>query len=230
MELVFTESFNLHDEPYTTGDIIAEYAEMTHKAVNHTINENIIRLKRAGNGHVLFKKERSLAGRTKKVYWLNEQQATLLITFLKNTEQVASFKEELVRQFFAMKRELMQRQLVRESGKQVRRSMTDAIRDSEVLSNNWYTYSNFTRLVYRSAIGQDASKLRKARGANTKATPRDFLDKQELAAISKREEQITALIDLKLDYQQIKTIIGNTGIIYQTTLKLPTAKVKMVAV
>lgn len=222
--LVFTESMSLNDVPYTTGDIIAEHAEMTHKAVNHTINENITRLKRAGNGHVLFKKERSLAGRTKKVYWLNEQQATLLITFLKNTEQVADFKEELVRQFFAMKHELMQRQLTRESGKQVRRSMTDAIRDSEVL-NSAYDYGNFTRLVYKTALGISAAQLRKARGIKPGSPALDWLSSDELKAVNKREIQVTTLIDLGLTYKEIKSILDNKGVIYQATLKLPEKEV-----
>ncbi|WP_441347883.1 Rha family transcriptional regulator, partial [Streptococcus suis] len=39
-------------------------------------------------------------------YILNEHQATLLITFLKNTEQVANFKENLVKAFFELRQEV----------------------------------------------------------------------------------------------------------------------------
>ena len=45
----------------------------------------------------------SKTGQKITVYHLNEQQATLLMTYLKNTEQVRAFKKELVRQFYAMR-------------------------------------------------------------------------------------------------------------------------------
>ncbi|EHZ84787.1 phage protein [Streptococcus pneumoniae 8190-05] len=35
-----------------------------------------------------------------KIYRLNEQQATLLITYLRNTEPVRKFKMNLVKAFF----------------------------------------------------------------------------------------------------------------------------------
>lgn len=40
-----------------------------------------------------------------KIYHLNEEQATLLLTYLKNTPQVRAFKKELFRQFYAMRRD-----------------------------------------------------------------------------------------------------------------------------
>jgi len=46
-------------------------------------------------------------GRKSKIYYLNEQQATLLLTYLKNSETVRKFKILLVREFFKM-RELLQ--------------------------------------------------------------------------------------------------------------------------
>jgi len=42
-----------------------------------------------------------------KIYYLNEQQATLLITYFRNNEKVRIFKKNLVKQFFQM-RELLQ--------------------------------------------------------------------------------------------------------------------------
>ena len=54
-----------------------------------------------------------------------------------------------------------------------------------------------------------------------KATPLDFLNKNELDALNKRQNQITTLIDLGMDYQAIKDVLSNQGVIYQTTLKIP---------
>jgi phage regulator Rha-like protein len=218
--VVFTETLNLHDEPYTTAEMIAEYAGVSKHAVNQLVRQYKNDLEEYG---ILASEMRKLSGRgrPKKIYQLNEEQATLLITYLDNTPQVRAFKKELVRQFYAMKTELLQRQLVRTTGKASRREMTDAIKESPVLSDKWYVYSNFTKLLYKKALGYDVSKLREARGVDKKATPLDFLNKAELDALNKRQNQITTLIDLGMDYQTIKDVLSNQGVIYQTTLKIP---------
>lgn len=51
-------------------------------------------------------------GRPTRIYPLNEPQATLLITFLDNTEIVVDFKLELVQQFYRMRALLMQKQSI----------------------------------------------------------------------------------------------------------------------
>jgi phage regulator Rha-like protein len=218
--IVFTETLNLYDEPYTTAEMIAEYAGVSKHAVNQLVRQYKNDLEEYG---ILAFEMRKLSGRgrPKKIYQLNEEQATLLITYLDNTPQVRAFKKELVRQFYAMKTELLQRQLVRTTGKSGRREMTDAIKESPVLSDKWYVYSNFTKLLYKTALGYDISKLREARGVDKKATPLDFLNKTELDALNKRQNQITTLIDLGMDYQTIKDVLSNQGVIYQTTLKIP---------
>ncbi|MBF7139094.1 Rha family transcriptional regulator [Pediococcus pentosaceus] len=218
--VVFTETLNLYDEPFTTAETIAEYAGVSKHAVNQLVRQYKNDLEEYG---ILAFEMRKLSGRgrPKKIYQLNEEQATLLITYLDNTPQVRVFKKELVRQFYAMKTELLQRQLVRTVGKTGRREMTDAIKESPVLSDKWYVYSNFTKLLYKTALGYDVSKLREARGVDKKATPLDFLNKNELDALNKRQNQITTLIDLGMDYQTIKDVLSNQGVIYQTTLKIP---------
>ncbi len=45
-------------------------------------------------------------GRPSKIYYLNEQQATLLLTYLKNSEIVRKFKIKLVSEFFKMREAL----------------------------------------------------------------------------------------------------------------------------
>ncbi|MCT1177976.1 transcriptional regulator [Pediococcus pentosaceus] len=220
LNIVFTKTFSLYDEPFTTAEMIAEYAGVSKHAVNQLVRQYKNDLEEYGI--LAFEMRKSSGrGRPKKIYQLNEEQATLLITYLDNTPQVRAFKKELVRQFYAMKTELLQRQLVRTNGKAGRREMTDAIKESPVLNDKWYVYSNFTKLLYKTALGYDVSKLREARGVDKKATPLDFLNKNELDALNKRQNQVTTLIDLGMDYQTIKDVLSNQGVIYQTTLKIP---------
>lgn len=150
-EVVFTESMNLYDEPFTTSDVIAEYANVNRHTIQQLVKTHKHRLEKFGVIAFEMRKppKNSKGGRPKKVYLFNEEQATLLITFLDNTETVADFKVELVRLFYAMKTELLQRQLIRTSGKVGRREMTDAIKESSVIGGEWYVYSNFTKLLYK---------------------------------------------------------------------------------
>ena len=75
-------------EPYTLSSIIAECTNLQHHTITKTIRKHQERFERFGK--VGFKIQAMDSGQSTKDYILNEQQATLLVTFLKNTEQVAS--------------------------------------------------------------------------------------------------------------------------------------------
>lgn len=89
-------------EPYTTSEIIAEGAKVKHRAIRQLITKHETDFKEFGV--LTFEMQKPLAGskggRPEIIYQLNEQQATLLMTYLKNTEIVRAFKKELVRQFY----------------------------------------------------------------------------------------------------------------------------------
>lgn len=152
------------------------------------------------------------------MFHLNREQATLLITYLDNTEPVRKFKKELVKQFYEMEKELMARRLERIKGKHIRCSTTDAIKEAGF---SGHFYKHFTDLVYKKALGFNAKQLREAREANAKATPLDFLTTKEQAAVSQIEELVSSLIQLGRSYDEIKDIL-NVGIaLYQATIKMP---------
>lgn len=122
-------------EPYTTSEIIAAGAEVQHHAVQQLIS--IYRQDFEEFGVIAFEMRKppagSKGGRPEIIYHLNEQQATLLMTYLKNTEVVRAFKKELVRQFYAMRSLLLERaspiwQDARSLGKEIRRQETEAIK------------------------------------------------------------------------------------------------------
>lgn len=123
MELIYMDG---KKEPYTTSKIIAECAEVTH----HTIHE-LLRKHKAdfeSYGIIAFKMRKlDGRGRPMKIYRLNEQQATLLITYLKNTEPVRAFKKALVKAFFEMRDELTQFKLQRALEKPKRKTLHDSI-------------------------------------------------------------------------------------------------------
>ena len=140
-----------------------------------------------------------------KIYHLNEQQATLLITFLKNTSVVVAFKTELVRQFYAMRKELTKRRTYRAELKPTSRTLADTIKEctpSEHL-HSW-TYSNYFSLAHKAALGISTSKLKKQREIPNGANIPDYLNADEIERVRKAETAIMALLDVGMDYKQIK--------------------------
>ena len=101
MDLVYMDG---KKEPYTLSSIVAECTGLQHHTITKTIRKHQERFERFGK--VGFKIQAMESGQNTKDYILNEQQATLLVTFLKNTEQVANFKTNLVKAFFEMREEL----------------------------------------------------------------------------------------------------------------------------
>lgn len=220
-ELVFLESDNMNEEPFTTSRIIADHAEIEHRAVMQLIRKYEADLKEFGKTTFEMSKLTSGRGRKSKTYHLNEEQATLLITYLDNTEPVRAFKKELVKQFFAMKHEQLSRQALRSAGKQVRLSMTDAIKKADLSP---HFYKHYTNLCYKSAIGFNTTQIKKARNVVKNCSLMDYLSIEELEAVSERESQIATMITLGMSYDQIKAVLENNGVIYQTTLKMPVSE------
>ncbi|MGQ8981370.1 Rha family transcriptional regulator, partial [Enterobacter hormaechei] len=63
-----------------------------------------------------------------RVALLNEQQTTLLITYMRNNEVVRAFKKRLVSEFFTMRSALAKKKMDRNSARLEYKPMTDAIK------------------------------------------------------------------------------------------------------
>ena len=134
-QLVFLEPSKADPQPFTTSDTVAEYSGNSHHAIQQLISKYESDFK--DFGVIAFEMRKPLAGskggRPEIIYHLNEQQATLLITYLKNTKYVRMFKKELMHQFYEMRRLLLERQSAqwqqaRSEGKAARRLETEAIK------------------------------------------------------------------------------------------------------
>lgn len=207
-QLVFVKDQSLNAEPFTTGDIIAKYADIERESVNRTIRNKKSRLEHFGK--VGYYIQPLSSGQKAKVFLLNEQQATLLVTFLKNTEKVADFKEELVRQFFLMKKELQERQIRREAGKLTTSAMNNAIKARKDLDG--HAYINFEQLAYKAALGKNATQIKRERGVPKSTPSTEYLTAVELNKVSLMKQKIAVLLELGMEYQAIKALITGAGI------------------
>lgn len=202
-ELVFLKSSK--DEPFTTSDIIADATGNNYRSIQRIIEKQQHRLEVFGQVRFEITSVKYDRGTNfKKVYCLNEQQATLLITFLKNTDAVADFKTELVRQFFLMRQELQSRRNMRTDRKPIRLSMTDAIKALPDSPHKGFKYKQFTDLAYKIALGKTAKQIRTERNADIKDNASDFLTAKELQAVANIENKIAVMIELGMEYKEIK--------------------------
>lgn len=196
MELVYMDG---KKEPYTTSAIIAECAGIKHHAIQEHIRKQIGRLEQFGK--VSFKMRPLQSGQQAKDYILNEQQATLLITFLKNTEQVANFKTNLVKAFFEMREELSKFRMQRTLEKPKRKTLHDSIENWEQAPK--YPHSTMNNLLLKAVTDRNAKQLREERGGYNGI---DSLTSDELEQYQAFEDMVIAMIGLNMSYQEIKAM------------------------
>ena len=197
MELVYMDG---KKEPYTTSAIIAECAGIKHHAIQEHIRKQIGRLEQFGK--VSFKMRPLQSGQQAKDYILNEQQATLLITFLKNTEQVANFKTNLVKAFFEMRDELSKFRMQRALEKPKRKTLHDSIENWEQAPK--HAHSTMNNLLLKAVTDRNAKQLREERGGYNGI---DSLTSEELEQYQAFEDMVIAMIGLNMSYQEIKSMV-----------------------
>ncbi|EAK5053354.1 phage regulatory protein [Campylobacter coli] len=123
-----------------------------------------------------------IAKTNKKIYYLNEQQATLLLTYMKNSESVRNAKKVLVFAFYQMKEKL--RSLEQEQEKARFKSLSD-----ENLRLN--SLNHHQSLGYKSQLAQQKEKYEN----EIKALQYDLEKKKELSF--KRKLSQKELLELR---------------------------------
>ena len=194
MELVYMDG---KKEPYTLSSIVAECTNLQHHTITRTIRKHQARFERFGK--VGFKIQALKSGQSAKDFILNEQQATLLVTFLKNTEQVANFKENLVRAFFEMREELSKFRPLRELEKPKRKTLHDSIETWEQAPK--HAHSTMNNLLLKAVTDMNARQLVKNRKGYNGI---DSLTSEELEKYQALEDMVIAMIELNMNYQDIK--------------------------
>ena len=197
MELVYMDG---KKEPYTTSAIIAECAEVKHDTVQSLIRNHQEDFESYG---IIGFEIRKLDGRGRpmKIYRLNDQQATLLITYLKNTAPVRKFKMNLVKAFFEMREELSKFRMQRVLEKPKRKTLHDSIETWEAKPK--HAHSTMNNLLLKAVTDRNAKQLREERGGYNGI---DSLTSDELEQYQAFEDMVIAMIGLNMSYQEIKAM------------------------
>lgn len=199
-DLVFVHGLN--EEPYTTDKIIAEHSGNSLHAVKVLIYNHKQDFEDFG---ILSFEMTKLPGRGRpqKTYHLNEQQATFLITMLDNTPQVKQFKKSLVREFYAMKQELTQRQINRAIEKPQRKTLMAAVKSWPNAPR--HIYINMTQLLLKRATGgMTAQQIKKERHVKTAL---DGLTVKEQARYEQLENIAIGLVSLNKTWDEVKGVL-----------------------
>lgn len=211
-ELVFLDPDKIDSEPFTTSEVVAIHGQVKHHALQVMIAKYEEDLKEFGK--LSFEMRPLESGQSEKIYKLNEQQATLLITYMKNTLPVRKFKKALVKQFYIMQKELNKRAITREKAKEAREALTNAIQSLPDSPHKQMKYKHYTDLAYKVVFGMNTKQLKEEYGITGKGSVRDYFSADELMRVEAIEKQISVLIDLGYDYQAIKSVISTK---YQLT-------------
>ena len=94
-------------EPRTTSLAIAEGMKIEHRAVLQLIRTYVADLAEFGGVAFDMRPFETAGGiQSREVAVLNQEQSTLIMTYMKNTEIARSFKKRLVKAFFALARQV----------------------------------------------------------------------------------------------------------------------------
>ena len=207
--LVFLDPDDLNEIPFTTSKIIAEHGQVKHHALQVMIAKYQTDLEEFGRLSFEMRPLETKGGlQHEKIYHLNEEQSTLLITYMKNTFPVRKFKKALVKQFYLMQKELTKRKVTRQIGKQAREALTNAIQALPESPHKAMKYKQYTDLVYKIVFGKTAKQLREEFGLKKSDELRNRFTADELETVEKLERQVSVLIDLGHDYQSIKEVLS----------------------
>lgn len=161
-ELVYLK----RDNAFTDSMVIAKGTGNQHHTITRLLRKYRKDFEESGRLEFIdFKSINPKGGRPTKVYYINEEQATLLITYLDNTEVVRSFKKKLVHQFFEMRKVLAEKKTdtwleTRKAGMITRKAETDIIKKLVEYANEQGSthadklYVTYTKLANR-IIGVD---------------------------------------------------------------------------
>jgi len=101
------------EEPVVSHRMFADYVDMEQEHISRLLRKHredfeefgVLGFEIRADSEMKLKNPDS---KPLKTYFLNEQQATLLMTYMKNTDKVREFKKKLVKEFYNMREKLIE--------------------------------------------------------------------------------------------------------------------------
>lgn len=193
-------TFNYKDEAFTDSRILAQGAEVEHRAVIQLITNHLDDVSEFGRvAFQMIPFETNGGIQKMKVCRLNEQQATFVISLMKNTKPVVAFKKELVKQFYKMERFI--------------KTLVEARKEFPLLTENIkllhdnpkpYHFSNECDMINRIVTGMSAKQFRQAHGIEKGKSIRPYLTDEQIQLMETLQKVDVGLLVAVSDYEQRK--------------------------
>ena len=196
-------TFIYRDEPFTNSFVLAKGTGNDYRSVNKLTQKYISELQAFGKVRFeITPSEESSTGQKIKIYYYNEQQATLLISLMRNTPQVVAFKQELVHQFYEM-RAFISALVSAKEGFSVLTENIRLIHDDP----KPYHFSTEADMLNRLVLGVSAKQFREEHGLDKKANIRQHFAPDQLALLNELQNFDTELIKTTHDYKLRKELL-----------------------
>lgn len=142
------------NKPFTNSKVIADNSGLKHSTICRIIRNYKNDFEDFGVLNTGYEFKNNNQG--DRIYLLNEQQATLLLTYSKNTEKVREFKKTLVKSFYDAKKIIEERkthewQQLRLTSKTSTKALHDDINNKFIpyaINNGSKTYDRIPTLAY----------------------------------------------------------------------------------
>lgn len=204
MQLVEIKKLDL----VTTSATIADGVKRHHDTIIKLIDRNKDDLEEFGK--VGFEIRAGYNNAKVRVAILNEEQTTLLITYMRNNDVVRAFKKRLVAEFFRMRGALAAKKMDRNSARLEYKPMTDAIkheREAQGKQIALHHFSNEADLINRLALGMTAAKFRVYHEIGKKTPIRDYLAPEQIHCITELQRANTVFISMGWGFEQRKEVL-----------------------
>lgn len=193
-------TFAYKDEAFTNSLIIAEGTGVEHRAVIQLIATHKKHFEELGRVTFQMLPFDTKGGIQKvKICRLNEQQATFLITLMRNTPVVVEFKKELVKQFFEM-REFI-------------RALVDSRKDYAIVTEQIaqlhenpkpYHFSNEINMINKLATGMSTKKFREVHNIPKGESIRPYMTAEQLKLMDKLQRVDVGLMLVIPEFEKRK--------------------------
>ena len=187
-------------EAFTSSLILAKGLEIEPRSVRSLIEQHITDLEAFGKVCISNAPLETNGGRQKtKIYILNEQQATFVISLMKNTPRVVKFKKLLVKQFFEMREFLQSLAAVNKEYGELSDAVQRFYGDTKP-----YHFSNEIDMLNRIIFGKTAKEMREVMGLKKGESIRPHLTLEQIQQLDKMQRADEYLLSMNIDYQRRK--------------------------
>lgn len=159
----------VNGEARVSSKVISENVDKDHSSVTKTIKNEMEHLEEFGQVGIEFQVE-STSNNPEKIYMLNEEQATYLLTCMRNNDKVRVFKKGLVKAFSSLKKQ------------HLKQTVSNAIGIKEEFEILQMT-ANFLNMSDNSKLGM-VQRFYEAKGLDTKLLPNYTESKGKLLSAS----------------------------------------------